>query len=121
MSWTAATFKARWSEFAPTDDAVVQAALDEATRQINAAAFGARADDAIGLLAAHKLAVLAQIAFGVTPDLAAIEKRGIAGLDAMDIRFAAELGYTIKLLAEAWIVPPGMRNCMPGLEGTLWT
>lgn len=60
MSWTAATFKARWSEFAPTDDAVVQAALDEATRQINAAAFGARADDAIGLLAAHKLAVSPQ-------------------------------------------------------------
>lgn len=63
--------------------------------------------DVDGSDAAHKLAVLAQIAFGVTPDLAAIEKRGIAGLDAMDIRFAAELGYTIKLLAEAWIVPPG--------------
>ena len=61
--------------------------------------------DVDGSDAAHKLAVLVQIAFGVTPDLNAIEKRGIAGLDALDIRFAAELGYTIKLLAEAWVQP----------------
>src|SRR5262249_20117560 len=32
-----------------------------------------------------------------------IDRRGIAGLDAMDIRFARELGYTVKLLAEAWL------------------
>src|SRR5439155_14464121 len=32
-----------------------------------------------------------------------VERRGIAGLDAMDIRFAGELGYTIKLLAEGWL------------------
>lgn len=62
--------------------------------------------DVDGSDAAHKLAVLVQIAFGVTPELCAIEKRGIAGLEGMDIRFAAELGYTIKLLAEAWRVPP---------------
>ena len=58
--------------------------------------------DVDGSDAAHKLAVLAQIAFGVTPTPDHIEKQGIAGLDAMDIRFADELGYTIKLLAEAW-------------------
>ncbi|CAN5227757.1 homoserine dehydrogenase [soil metagenome] len=61
--------------------------------------------DVDGSDAAHKLAVLAQIAFGVTPQPNEIEKRGIAGLDALDIRFAAELGYTIKLLAEAWTLP----------------
>jgi homoserine dehydrogenase len=58
--------------------------------------------DVDGSDAAHKLAILAQIAFGVTPKPAEIERHGIAGLDAMDIRFADELGYTIKLLAEAW-------------------
>jgi homoserine dehydrogenase len=35
--------------------------------------------------------------------LAAIERRGIAAVDALDIRFARELGYTIKLLAETWL------------------
>jgi homoserine dehydrogenase len=58
--------------------------------------------DVDGSDAAHKLAVLAQIAFGVAARPDQIERRGIAGLDPMDIRFAAELGYTIKLLAEAW-------------------
>ncbi len=59
--------------------------------------------DVDGSDAAHKLAVLAQIAFGVTAQPGDIEKQGIAGIDAMDTRFAAELGYTIKLLAEAWV------------------
>ena len=58
--------------------------------------------DVDGSDAAHKLAVLAQIAFGVTPTPADIETHGIADMDALDIRFADELGYTIKLLAEAW-------------------
>jgi len=48
------------------------------------------------------LAVLAQIAFGVTAQPNQIEKIGIDKIDALDIRFADELGYTIKLLAEAW-------------------
>lgn len=63
--------------------------------------------DVDGSDAAHKLAILAQISFGVTATLADIERFGIAGLDAMDIRFADELGYTIKLLAEAWTSSAG--------------
>jgi homoserine dehydrogenase len=59
--------------------------------------------DVDGSDAAHKLAILAQIAFGTVIPLSAVEKRGIAGTDALDIRFAGELGYTIKLLAEAWL------------------
>jgi homoserine dehydrogenase len=59
--------------------------------------------DVDGTDAAHKLAILTQIAFGVTVPLANIERRGIAGLHEADIRFARELGYTIKLLAEAWL------------------
>jgi homoserine dehydrogenase len=59
--------------------------------------------DVDGSDAAHKLAILAQIAFGVTVPFPAIERIGIADMHAMDLRFAQELGYTIKLLAEAWL------------------
>src|SRR5437870_596141 len=58
--------------------------------------------DVDGTDSAHKLAILVQIAFGVALPLAAIKRRGIADMDLLDIRFAKELGYTIKLLAEAW-------------------
>jgi homoserine dehydrogenase len=69
--------------------------------------------DVDGTDAAHKLAILTQIAFGLTVPLDAIERRGIATLHEMDIRFAGELGYTVKLLAEAWLDPEpasGMPN-----------
>jgi homoserine dehydrogenase len=59
--------------------------------------------DVDGSDAAHKLAILAQIAFGLTVPVSAIARRGIAVLHQMDIRYAHELGYTIKLLAEAWL------------------
>ena len=64
--------------------------------------------DVDGSDAAHKLAVLAQIAFGVTPKAGDIETVGIDGIRAADIRFAGELGYTIKLLAEAWTDGPAV-------------
>ena len=60
--------------------------------------------DVDGTDAAHKLAILAQIAFGAAVPLASIDRRGIAGLDALDIRYAGELGYVIKLLAEAFLL-----------------
>ncbi len=59
--------------------------------------------DVNGIDAAHKLAILVQIAFGLSVPVEAIDCRGIAELDALDIRFARELGYTIKLLAETWL------------------
>jgi homoserine dehydrogenase len=59
--------------------------------------------DVDGTDAAHKLAILAQIAFGITVPFGAIDHRGIADMQAIDIRYAHELGYTIKLLAEAWL------------------
>lgn len=59
--------------------------------------------DVDGSDAAHKLAVLAQIAFGVQARPDQIEKHGIDTIDPLDVRFADELGYTIKLLAEAWL------------------
>jgi len=60
--------------------------------------------DVNGTDAAHKLAILAQIAFGLSVPVESIDRRGIADLDALDIRFARELGYTVKLLAEAWLI-----------------
>jgi homoserine dehydrogenase len=62
--------------------------------------------DVDGSDAAHKLAILAQIAFGVVAKPADIERHGIDRVDPLDIRFANELGYTIKLLAEAWADGP---------------
>ena len=59
--------------------------------------------DVDGTDAAHKLAILAQIAFGVVVPISAIRRRGITEIQQADIRFAKELGYTIKLLAEAWL------------------
>ncbi len=76
--------------------------------------------DVDGTDAAHKLAILVQIAFGVALPLAAIKRRGIAGLDLLDIRFAKELGYTIKLLAEAWLdVNSEPRASATGARGQL--
>jgi homoserine dehydrogenase len=60
--------------------------------------------DVDGTDAAHKLAILAQIAYGVNVPLSAIPRRGISAIDTLDIRFAGELGYTIKLLAESYLL-----------------
>ncbi len=59
--------------------------------------------DVDGTDAAHKLAILAQIAFGVAVPLSAISRRGVDKVDALDIRFAGELGYTVKLVAEGFV------------------
>ena len=48
---------------------------------------------------AHKLAILAQIAFGVDFDLREILTEGITRIDASDMQYAAEMGYEVKLLA----------------------
>jgi homoserine dehydrogenase len=77
----------------------------EALRQAQARGY-AEADptlDVDGSDAAHKLAILAHLAFGITVPVEAIERHGIAGLHDLDIRYARELGYSIKLLAEAWL------------------
>lgn len=62
--------------------------------------------DVDGTDSAQKLAILAQIAFGLAVPVSAIPRRGISNVQAADLRFAHELGYTIKLLAEAWLDQP---------------
>jgi homoserine dehydrogenase len=78
--------------------------------------------DVDGTDAAHKLAILAQLAFGVAVPLEAISRRGVADIHEMDVRFAGELHHTIKLLAEAWlsegqlalqVAPVLLRNATP--------
>ena len=59
--------------------------------------------DVDGTDAAHKLAILAQIAFGASVPFAKIERIGIADIQQADIQYARALGYTIKLLAEGWL------------------
>jgi homoserine dehydrogenase len=50
---------------------------------------------------AHKLTLLASLAFGVAPDLAGVSVTGIQNISPDDIAFAAEFGYRIKLLGVA--------------------
>jgi homoserine dehydrogenase len=55
--------------------------------------------DIDGTDAAQKLSLLCRIAFGVEVAPSAILKEGISHIRPIDIDFARELGYTIKLLA----------------------
>jgi homoserine dehydrogenase len=57
--------------------------------------------DIDGVDAAHKLALLAAVAFGTEVDFAGVQVEGIRHVSALDIEFAAELGYRIKLLGLA--------------------
>ncbi len=57
--------------------------------------------DVDGIDAAHKLAVLAGLAFNGSVDFAALHVEGIREISALDIRFAEELGFRIKLLGLA--------------------
>lgn len=57
--------------------------------------------DVDGIDAAHKLAVLTSAAFGARVDFAGVYVEGIRHVSSMDIEFAEELGYRIKLLGLA--------------------
>jgi len=57
--------------------------------------------DIEGIDAAHKLAILIQLAFGTSLDFKDIFIGGISGITPLDIQFSREFGYRIKLLAIA--------------------
>jgi len=57
--------------------------------------------DVDGIDSAHKLALLSTLAFGTAPRFADIPTEGIRRVEAVDIAFARELGYAVKLLAVA--------------------
>jgi homoserine dehydrogenase len=57
--------------------------------------------DIDGIDAAHKLAILTSLAFGCEVDFAGVHVEGIRHVSPVDIAYAQELGYRIKLLAIA--------------------
>lgn len=64
--------------------------------------------DVDGTDAAQKLAILCQLAFGARLDWRDIPRSGIDTVDLLDVRYAQEMGYTIKLLAIADLKPHGL-------------
>lgn len=57
--------------------------------------------DVGGFDAAHKITILAALAFGCAPNYAAAEIEGIDQVELLDIKLAKDLGYRIKLVASA--------------------
>jgi len=54
--------------------------------------------DVEGVDAAHKLTIMAAIAFGIPMQFDKVHIEGISKLEAADIKYAEQLGYRIKLL-----------------------
>ena len=83
---------------------------EEALRQAQALGY-AEADptlDVDGTDTAHKLAILAQLAFETSIRLDDIHREGIDRLHLADLKYAGELGYAIKLLALAKLSKDGL-------------
>ncbi|MFN0095259.1 MAG: homoserine dehydrogenase [Dehalococcoidia bacterium] len=65
-------------------------------------------NDVEGIDAAYKLAIMASLAFRVPVRPHHVHAEGISKLAAADLRYAAELGYVIKLLAIAERIDGGI-------------
>jgi homoserine dehydrogenase len=65
--------------------------------------------DIEGVDAAHKATIMSAIAFGIPVQFDKAYVEGITGLQAVDIRYAEQLGYRIKLLGIA-------KRCQDGIE-----
>jgi len=65
--------------------------------------------DIDGIDTAHKLAILASLAFGTRIDFDDTFVEGIRRVSAEDIAFATELGYRIKLLGTAELTDGGLQ------------
>jgi homoserine dehydrogenase len=68
--------------------------------------------DVGGIDAGHKLSLLAAIAFGTQVSFDAVALEGIGAISIDDIRLAADMGYTIKLLGVAQITGRGLEQRM---------
>ena len=66
--------------------------------------------DVDGIDAAHKLAILAGLAFGCEVDIGQVHVEGIRNVSAVDIAFAEELGFRIKLLGLARLTEFGIEQ-----------
>ena len=86
-----ATMSEDGAEFAPVLHRAQELGLAEADPRM----------DVDGIDAAQKLTLLIMLAFGVRVPVEAVYTEGIRQLDQIDITFAREFGYAIKLLAIA--------------------
>ncbi len=66
--------------------------------------------DVDGIDTAHKLALAASLAFGCEVDFQAVYVEGIRHTSPLDIAFAEELGYRIKLLGSARVTDDGLEQ-----------
>ena len=76
--------------------------------------------DVDGIDAAHKLTILAAIAFGHKPDFNAVSIQGIRDVSSVDFTYANQLGFRIKLVgvAEPGLMPR-MQTCLLPLDSQL--
>ncbi len=76
--------------------------------------------DVDGIDAAHKLAVLAALAFGAEVNFKGVHIEGIRHIAPVDLDYAKELGFRIKLLGIARLTPHGLEQrvhpCLVPLE-----
>ena len=81
--------------------------------------------DIDGVDAAHKLALLATVAFGAKIDIASVSVEGIRNVSAIDMQYADEFGYRIKLLgiaeADDGAISLRVSPCLVGLDAPLAT
>lgn len=68
--------------------------------------------DVSGTDTAHKLSILASLAFGVKLDFDSIPVKGIDSLELQDVSYGQELGYVVKLLAIAKKQDTGISLCV---------
>jgi homoserine dehydrogenase len=84
---------------------------DDAVKEAQDLGF-AEADPAFdvdGTDAAQKLAILAHLAFGARVHWSDIPKRGIDQLADLDLKYAKQLGYRIKLIGLSRATPEGLQ------------
>ncbi len=84
--------------------------FDRALRKAQAEGY-AEADPSLdidGHDSAHKIAILAALAYGAAPPPSAVPAEGIRRITSQDIAFARELGYRIKLLASTRVLADGI-------------
>lgn len=55
--------------------------------------------DVDGFDTAHKACILSALAYGFQPEFGQVQVEGIRNLSGVDVKYAADLGYRIKLLA----------------------
>src|SRR5262249_52878714 len=98
--------------------------FDEVLRRAQELGY-AEADPALdieGKDAAHKLALLAWLAFGTRVPLEEIHTEGITRLEPIDLAFAREFGHRVKLLAIAKVEDGAIQaRVHPTMNPASWT